>query len=319
MKNIDGHRLKELRERKGLTQEDLAQRSKVNKQTISRLERGKSESSRGTTINTLCEVLGVEISVLTGEDPIPEHDQKDTLFESKSELRVQITNATRNALSLVSQRYNIRISRLVELAPMLIVWAAEECLQRRTERLDRMSNLRTEHNDIGEAFPYLNIGHGSFIEDDIELAERQAILEKDLFGDSLFENTDWGIANNSMDSYTENPFAVFLSNLAKDYPYVMKFNGWNSLSSPDYEVCPDEAIELVGGDIEAAGIILRGSAPLHEMRKDLKHPDKSEARAVWAKEQGTEELARFKKNHPEIFDSLLDLLKPNDSPKEVSP
>ena len=55
-----GQKLKEIRKRKGLTQEELAEEAKVNLRTIQRIENNSSEP-RGTTLNLICEVLEVNL------------------------------------------------------------------------------------------------------------------------------------------------------------------------------------------------------------------------------------------------------------------
>lgn len=54
--NEIGSKIKELRKKKGLSQEDLAESSKVNLRTIQRIENDESEP-RGTTLHMICEVL----------------------------------------------------------------------------------------------------------------------------------------------------------------------------------------------------------------------------------------------------------------------
>ena len=56
--NTLGGKIKELRKKKGLSQEELAESSKVNLRTIQRIEKDQSEP-RGKTLNLICQVLGV--------------------------------------------------------------------------------------------------------------------------------------------------------------------------------------------------------------------------------------------------------------------
>ena len=59
MKEI-GKKIKELRKKKGLSQEELAESSQVNLRTIQRIENNESEP-RGKTLNLICEVLGINV------------------------------------------------------------------------------------------------------------------------------------------------------------------------------------------------------------------------------------------------------------------
>ncbi len=57
---IDGKKICEARKLKGLTQEKLAELSKVNLRTIQRIENKNSEP-HGNTLNSICEVLEIKI------------------------------------------------------------------------------------------------------------------------------------------------------------------------------------------------------------------------------------------------------------------
>jgi len=59
MKNI-GQKIKSIRKQKGFSQEELADRAKVNLRTIQRIENSESEP-RGKTLQLICNVLDVNI------------------------------------------------------------------------------------------------------------------------------------------------------------------------------------------------------------------------------------------------------------------
>ena len=59
MNNIGG-KIKELRTKKGFSQEELAESSKVNLRTIQRIESNESHP-RGKTLSMICQVLGVNV------------------------------------------------------------------------------------------------------------------------------------------------------------------------------------------------------------------------------------------------------------------
>lgn len=58
--NEIGKKIKEVRKKKGLSQEELAESAKVNLRTIQRIENNESEP-RGKTLNLICEVLDINI------------------------------------------------------------------------------------------------------------------------------------------------------------------------------------------------------------------------------------------------------------------
>ena len=56
--NEIGNKIKELRKKKGLSQEELAELASVNLRTIQRIESNESEP-RGNTLNLICKVLDI--------------------------------------------------------------------------------------------------------------------------------------------------------------------------------------------------------------------------------------------------------------------
>lgn len=56
--NEIGKKIKELRKKKGLTQEELAESASINLRTIQRIENNESEP-RGNTLNQICKVLEI--------------------------------------------------------------------------------------------------------------------------------------------------------------------------------------------------------------------------------------------------------------------
>ena len=55
MNNI-GQKIKDVRKKKGLSQEELAELAKINLRTIQRIENNENEP-RGKTLNLICQVL----------------------------------------------------------------------------------------------------------------------------------------------------------------------------------------------------------------------------------------------------------------------
>lgn len=58
--NEIGKKIKEVRKKKGLSQEELSESAKVNLRTIQRIENNESEP-RGKTLNLICEVLDINV------------------------------------------------------------------------------------------------------------------------------------------------------------------------------------------------------------------------------------------------------------------
>jgi transcriptional regulator with XRE-family HTH domain len=66
-------RLRTLRERKPMTQEELAEAAGINRVTLANIESGRADP-RPTTIRKLAAALGVEPAVLMGPEPESESD-----------------------------------------------------------------------------------------------------------------------------------------------------------------------------------------------------------------------------------------------------
>ena len=62
MKEI-GNKIKEIRKKKGLSQEELAELAKVNSRTIQRIENNESEP-RGKTLSLICDILDINVEDL---------------------------------------------------------------------------------------------------------------------------------------------------------------------------------------------------------------------------------------------------------------
>lgn len=58
------YRVKELREKLGMTQEELAQKSGVSRATISALEKGTEKATSTKTLNKIAEALGTTVDAI---------------------------------------------------------------------------------------------------------------------------------------------------------------------------------------------------------------------------------------------------------------
>lgn len=61
--NSIGAKITEIRKRKGLSQEIVADKANINLRTLQRIEKGETEP-HGNTLRSLCEVLDVNVEVL---------------------------------------------------------------------------------------------------------------------------------------------------------------------------------------------------------------------------------------------------------------
>ena len=310
MHQIDPVVLKKLRDARKWTQDDLARQSKINKQTISRLERGEQRRTRQRTVNSLCTVFKIDAAVLAGKSPLPEQQHQAPFLGMKSQLNVRIDNAARNALALVALRYNIRASQIIELAPFLFLWAAEQSLRRRRDRLAELKRKLSEAEGLRGQFPHLSNRVGYFPSaDNVIWAEEKSIEASDLFGRRIGEaDYDDTLSEDFMEE-TENPLTVFLRDIAEQLSAVAEFEDWSPFSSPNYRICPDEAAKLVGGDLERADEILRGLVALHEMPMEMRKADLTRERAEWVRSKAEEHRTRIDEAFPDLR-GIIDSLEP---------
>jgi transcriptional regulator with XRE-family HTH domain len=296
MPKINPSVLKQLRASKGWSQDQLAENTKfgrnprVDKRTISRIERGKQPSSHGRTMQQLARAFGVELAVLTGEAPIPDNKRQE---QSASESSIQITAHARNALYLIYERYHIRPWQIVEMAPFLFFWAAEASLRQRSNRIEQMERACRAVRDEERQVEYLRMSDSSDLDEKIE-AEKDSIKSKDLFG---YQIDDAGFAVFKHE-WTENPFARFLNDLAEEFADVMTFEGISSVDYPEYSVCPEEAERLVGGDKVLADRILSGIVALNEMPPEVRESFNSADRSDWVRAKAAEFINRADRQSP---------------------
>lgn len=302
MARIEPSVLKRLRTAKNWSQQELAEkterrgRPKIDKQTISRLERGERTTSRNRTIQQLADALGVAPAVLTGNSPIPQMKQ-DEQATPKTQFNVRIEAATRNALYLLAERYFVRPWQVIELAPFLFCWAAEASLRQRRERIKQVEQACKDAKNREREISYFPAPNLTYSEEKIA-AENDSINRQDLFGIFL-QDANLLDGHFSFDDWDENPFAVFLDGLASEFSEVTEFAGWSSLDSPEYRICPEEALRIAGGDSDAADAIHRGDVPLFEMPKEFWEPGKWDERANWVRAR----TAEFKQRMIEYLNS----------------
>jgi transcriptional regulator with XRE-family HTH domain len=290
MTKIDPQILKRLREAQGWTQEKLAESTQIDKQTISRLERGDQSKTRRRTIEQLAHALNVAPEVLTGERPAPEES-----FDPRLQLDVQVAAGTSNALTLAALRYHVKTSQIVELAPLLFVWAAEESLRQRREQISAFGEKLDEVKALGRRLPHLSPPDWELVRDpeDAVMAEQRSIEKRDLFGrlvDAEIPDRNWG--ERDFDDL-DNPFAVFLKRLVEPFGEVAGFLGWGGQIQPFYRICPEEAADLVGGDRDAAADILAGFVDLSEIPREYREAGMAEERAEWVRSTAAERRERF--------------------------
>jgi transcriptional regulator with XRE-family HTH domain len=305
---VDPSRLTELRKRRRLTQEALAKQAGVSKQTVYRLEKGQQSGNRQKSVKGLCEALGVDADVLSGQAPLPPSDRpsSEPSDDSRYQLNVRLDGAVRNAFSLVALRYKIPISRIVELAPLLFVLAAERSLDRRRANLVKLVALFAQGDELRRNFWHLpdSIMRGFEADRAIE-EEAKSIENLDIFGLAISDD----IFNGEVyDEAEDNPFVAWLKEQLDERKDIAEVSYFDR-GSTSYRVCRRDASVLTGGDQEFAERILEGWVLLHEMPRELLEKGATSARTEWlrAKLEAVREEARrgFEELSPKKLEEIL--------------
>ena len=278
-KSISRDRLKELRLRSGLNQARLAKRSGISKDTISRIERGELPGNRRHTLVGLAEAFNVDPGVLTGELPLPPDTQS---VRARKPASVKVASDTLNALYLVSRRYKVPMDRVVELAPLLFVLAAEGSLESRRTNLER---LKAAYHALGSDFPHLNAALLNE-HDSAELFEAEAgsIAENDIFAKAVPPSINGA---QYFPFQRQNPFSFYLQEQCSRYSEDLINYAEVDQESATYWVCEADALKIAAGDEDAQEWIIRSEFLLSKMPKHLWAEDALNERLAWMREAAT--------------------------------
>ncbi|GFZ98746.1 hypothetical protein GCM10010923_03710 [Blastomonas marina] len=289
MTKINATNLRLLRVRRNLTLDALEELSGVNRVTISRIENGSRQNSRRHTLEGLAKALSTDIETLTGPD-LNEGSPDGPFSGRKSQMNVRMADDARNALALVALRYNVKPAHILHVAPFLFLWAAEESLRRRQKHLDEVANQWDLLGKLAGARHLSPKLQESWEADDLMVAEEGSIRARDLFGLKI---ADEHLREEYEDS-EQNPFARFLASLAADLGDLAEFEHWSPYwDGPGYTLGQNEAERLTGGNAAAAGEIVHGYAPLHELPREIREAG-PKAIAEWATEAGNKTRETWK-------------------------
>ncbi len=325
MRTINSKVLQEAREIKGFSHTTLAEASGINARTIKRIESGQFPKNRDNVIKKLSRALGIAEGDLTDAEynesallnlqrktnstnldegelaAKHQTDARDDLW-SQSQLNVRVSDRARNALSLTAARYQVSLSQVVEIAPLLFFWAAEQSLQQRRQNIEAVAQKTRDLYSFQESqTPHLGF-LSSYRYEDLVNSEQNSIDKLDIFGrisnDSIFKD-DLSDDHPSFDIENNNPFASFLRKLTSDLTNAElpqnteTFENWEPTGSPDYNICQSEALRYLAGNVEAASHIVDGYVPLHKIPKELRDGEKGAERAKWIREEAAARSSKF--------------------------
>lgn len=297
-RQINPDRLKAARNRRRLSQKQLAAETGFEISTISRWERDQVPRPRADNLRKLSDALGVtEEWLCSADDP----NKADAVSESQITLKVD--DACRNALALTARRYGIQQRHIVEMAPFLLDLLAEMSLQERRNDLeadyDSLLRLASNAGQMAKTIPHPDELAGN--------PEEKSISNQDIFARYKINSLD--------NPEIENPFSNYVSK-----KYGRKI-WWDGDSSPRYEICIDQVRDLVGHDDEAVKLILEGWVLLASMPADTRKST-PETRAAWVKK----ESERLQKEWSEqlvspdgLVENILAGIESNEKEKNIDP
>lgn len=279
---IDPDCLRKLRQQKGLSRPQLAERAKITARTIQRLENEpqRTQKSQEHTLNGLAKALSVEPDVLIGELPLPESDEMLADNPERVQIGAQIAPKTRLAYDLTKRRYGVSVTEVINIAPLLFALLAEGSLAWRREKLQATYEAIDHLRQIESKFEHGIVDGLIWTEEGLE-AEAHSIDENDLFGKELYDFS----GDMPFDPSTNNPFVSYLRKLADDLaipdvvsvePDDLSFG--SPLKFPDYDVCLKE----LDSDEDIVRLcLIAGRVRLSDMPEELMAEDAQEERKKW--------------------------------------
>lgn len=302
MRRINPTALRIARDKKGLSLEKLADRSRIDKQSIFRIESGKLKRNGKTVVENLSKALGITEDELCASSnsgaPEVKEEELDELLSS-SQLNLLVSDRARNALSLSAARYKVSLSQIVEIAPLLFCWAAEKSLEQRQKVIDAIKQKNIDLASIEQShlhptsFMFHNRSEAIFD------AEQKSVNLNDIFGKLIDGDGYESYLPDDYDGARNNPFATYLRKLAENLNDATVLEGceifeeWDPDGSPNYNVCQSTALSYVANDEIAAVYILEGYVPLHKIPKELREKNKGEERAKWIRDKAAARLPKF--------------------------
>ena len=315
MKNkIHPDTLKRGRERARLSQEGLAEKSRIGKKTISRIENGKGGNTRAHTIKSLSAALQIKPDDLAKapEEMTPENPV-NRMFKAYVDTDVAL------AYALVEQRYNVQYQSLVEMAPLFFTLLAEGSLAWRREKLATVDEAADRLRDWGESGGHSACWPALFEMENYAIPEEEdSIKSCDLFGEEFSNRAD----ECGFDPYRENPFSEYLKKLIADICKAKECEGILELQSidssddffiraegkmPDYALCNSEIESITKGNSKAKYALAWGHVKISDIPEELQEDEASEKRIQWMMERIPQDELEKLEEQEKFWEGLLSL------------
>ncbi|MCZ0811825.1 helix-turn-helix transcriptional regulator [Roseovarius sp. EGI FJ00037] len=291
MGHIHPNKLKFLRERRNLSQAQLADASDVSQKQISRLEQSNDNDTlntcQGKTLQNLASALNVSADELSTP---PEGD-----FEKRAEAlglkraSFYLSEQDRLNYRFLEARYGVKAHDILRAAPLLFLVTAEMSLAERRERLAELEDALWRvpedfHSHLGD----VRIGLGRV--EEAGRAEAQSIEKRDLSGSTITDDewSDWYKGSGDL-------FVDFLDRKARELsPDAMgeRDEVSGNFSSLRVSIFDTTLDELSAGNSLARLALESGDVHPRDIPKELSADDQSGARARWLEEHCSEETKK---------------------------
>ena len=291
IESINPKTLKQYRKSTSLSQQGLADVSKVSKKTIARIESGKS-SANSNSVSRLATALGVRPEDLSGQSGTGEREKRLSEFRT---LSAPIHQNTWLALQMVEKHYGISPRVQITMAPLFAALLAEGSLVWRQRKLEQAEKAASTLMDADYGHRLFVIGGGRAEEG--VYAERESIEQRDVFGEKVME---YAADDMVTDPEPTDPFTEYLRHLAKQsgsefiriLPEATKIEDFDehddwmttnqfAHSSVYYSINPAELDRLAGDGRWARMALRRGHVKIADIPEHLLDDDASEERSAW--------------------------------------
>jgi transcriptional regulator with XRE-family HTH domain len=307
---INPKQLKALRKKRGLTQQDVADRCRhISLKSISRYEKGETKPSLKKA-QWLADALGTTVEILGSA---PQDDAEPTAaVRDRGYVRVGALlgpDAVTN-YRLVAHHYGVVPADLIEAAPWMFALLAQMSL---ADRKRRLTDAETAFDQAMARRPshlrHANLGAWNF--ENACGDERASIDSRDIFGKKILETE---ADTDPFDPGETNPFVDFLRRKAGEIgsdeidaeDCELELYGNQLPAWPVFRAWVDE---LTGDDWLARRALERGYAKLNAVPPELQCAEKRPERVAWlidqipadARPKLDQELAEAKKMIEELI------------------
>ena len=206
--------LRKLRKARQLGQQGLADRARVDKKTIARIEAGRGGEARESTVTDIAKALKVNPLVLAEGPESEAMREEDLRKHGYRRASLHFRGETMLAYDLVRDRYGVQMWNVIDAAPFLFTLLAEMSLAERRSRLDEMVAAWEAYRPTVPE--HLRHDAGGRDSEGFQ-AEEDSIERRDLFGRTIEEEDELEMrANDTYYADDRNPFLDFLAKRAEE-------------------------------------------------------------------------------------------------------